>query len=72
MSEKYSMFIAFEYLFNIRFSIENVTLHSNIGPFKESSAIACLMPSIKAAIKREQSDACIESAEREQARPKVK
>jgi len=25
------MFIAFEYLFNIRFSIENVTLHSNIG-----------------------------------------
>ncbi len=25
------MFIAFEYLFNIRFSIENVTIHSNIG-----------------------------------------
>ena len=34
--------------------------------------VSILIESVKPAIKREQSDACIDSAEREQARPEVK
>ena len=34
--------------------------------------VTMLIESVKPAIKREQSDACIDSAEREQARPEVK